>query len=381
MMPSWDLRELCAWRRTGRDAWSTKDGSRCAVNSRERVRLALTCQIPDRIPKALAFFPQPVPEIAPAEPEEYFNLDIRYAEFNPLPVQDAFLGYLGNLPEDVHVGNLSQLRTYYEWGYRPGATPAGPLAGAGTAEEIIEFVLPDLADPDRHAGLSDQVAAWHAGGLAVAGSPPHLGGELFETAYRLRGFDNFLADLLLHKHLARYLLDQISDLMLQNALILAQARVDILLLDDDVAMSSGLIVGPAVWREFFKPRLARVIRLAREVSPDLIIFYHSDGDFSRLVPELVEMGVNVINPVQPDCMDALALKREFCDRLALWGTVGSAWLWDRGTPDQVRAEVRTRIEMLGPGGLLLSPAYDVDFAPLANLVAFSTAVEEYGQFD
>ena len=92
----------------------------------------------------------------------------------------------------------------------------------------------------------------------------------------------------------------------------------------------------------------------------------------------MDIGVNVINPVQPDCMDAAAVKRQFGDKLALWGTVGTSRLWDWGTPDQIRAEVKQRIRALGPGGLLLSPAYDIDYAPFDNVVAFVEAVEKYG---
>ena len=94
---------------------------------------------------------------------------------------------------------------------------------------------------------------------------------------------------------------------------------------------------------------------------------------------LVDIGINVINPVQPDCMDAIAIKREFGDKLAIWGSVGSSRLWDWGTPAQVRAEVRHRIEDLGPEGLLLAPAYDIDYAPFDNIVAFVEAVEEFGR--
>jgi uroporphyrinogen decarboxylase len=124
--------------------------------------------------------------------------------------------------------------------------------------------------------------------------------------------------------------------------------------------------------------LTRVINIAREESPELLIFYHCDGDFTQLIPDLVDIGVNVINPIQPDCMDGAAIKQEFGDRLAMWGTAGSAGLWDRGTPDQIRSEVRRCIEALGPQGLLLAPAYDIDFAPFENIVAFIEAVEEFG---
>ena len=349
------------------------------MNSRERVRLALTCRQPDRVPRALAFFPQSLSELTSATPEEYFGLDVRYAQFKPPPEQDGFLDYLRHLPKDVHVGSLDQLQTYHEWNYHPETPPGGPLGHAAAIDDIAEYTLPSLVDPARYAGLAEQVAEWHRQGVAVAGGPPHLGGELFETAYRLRGFQNFLADLMLRKPLADYLLDQLTSLMRQSALILAQAGVDILLLDDDVAMPTDLIIGPSAWRESFKPRLAETIHLVREVSPEILVFYHSDGNFTRLVPDLVEIGVNVINPVQPDCMDGAAIKREYGDRLALWGTAGTAALLDRGTPDQVRAEVRRRIATLGPGGLLLSPAYDVDFMPLANLVAFFEAASEFKQ--
>jgi uroporphyrinogen decarboxylase len=206
-----------------------------------------------------------------------------------------------------------------------------------------------------------------------------LGGELFEAAWRLRGFENFMIDLVQRPHLAAYLLDQLTSMLIENALILARAGVDILLLDDDVAMPNRLLIGPDTWREYFKPRLARVINLAREESQELLVFYHCDGNFTRLIPDLVDIGVNVINPVQPDCMDAAVIKREFGDKLSMWGTVGTARLWDWETPDQVRDEVQRRIKTLGPGGLLLSPAYDIDYAPFENIVAFVEAVEEYGR--
>jgi len=349
------------------------------VNARERVHRALTCQRPDRVPMALAFWEESLPDIAPATPGDHFGLDVRFVAFRPPEGQDDFLRYLRGLPRDVHVGNLGQLRTYHEWRYHPERGPDGPLSHAETVGEIAAYAFPDLADPRRYAGLAEQVAGWHGRGLAVAGSPPHLGGELFESGYRLRGFQNFMADLVERPALVEYLLDQLTAVTIHNALILTRAGVDILLLDDDVAMPTGLIIGLHTWRRYFKPRLADIIRLARQVNPDLIIFYHSDGDFSALLPDLVEIGVHVINPVQPDCMDALAIKQQYGDRLALWGTVGSADLWQHGAPHHIWAEVRHRIATLGPAGLLLAPAYDIDFAPFENIVAFVEAVGKYGR--
>ena len=349
------------------------------MNSRQRVKEALLCRKPDRIPTALGFFDQALAAIAPKAPEDYFDLDIRYVEFDPPDDQDTFRRYLDRLPQDIHVGNQAQLRTYHEWQYHPERGTARPLSNVRSLKELVRYVLPDLSNPTRYAGLSRQVQRWHARGFAVAGMPPHLGGELFEAAWRLRGFENFMIDLVDRTEMADYLLDQLTSMLIENALILAKAGVDILLLDDDVAMPTGLMISPATWRRHFKGRLARVINIAREESPDLLIFYHCDGDFTQLIPDLVDIGVNVINPVQPDCMDAAAIRREFGDRLAMWGTVGSARLWDWGTPDQVRSEVRRCIQALGPEGLLLAPAYDIDFAPFENIVAFMETVDEFGR--
>ncbi len=275
------------------------------MNARERVREALLCRKPDRIPKALGFFDQSLAAIAPAAPEDYFTSGHPLREFDPPNNQDDFPALSGSLcPQDIHVGSPAQLRTYHEWQYHPERGAARPLSSIRSLKELARYVLPNLSNPSRHAGLAKKVRRWHARGFAVAGSPPHLGGELFEAAWRLRGFENFMIDLVDRPELADYLLDQLTSMLIENALILARAGVDILLLDDDVAMPTGLMIGPAAWRRHFKDRLARVINIAREESPDLLIFYHCDGNFTRLIPDLVEIGVNVINPVQPDCMDA-----------------------------------------------------------------------------
>jgi uroporphyrinogen decarboxylase len=345
------------------------------MNSRERVRAALTRNVPDRLPKALAFWEEDLPALP--DTSEALRLDVRYVDIDPPPEQGDFLAYLRRLPPDVHVGNLRQLRIYHQWDYHPERGPRGPLSAAQTLADFSAHLLPTLAAPGAETSVSRKVRGLHGRGFAVAGSPPHLGGELFETAYRLRGFENFLEDLRLRPELAHYLLDQLAALALHSSVILARGGVDVLLLDDDVAMASGMIVSPATWREFFKPRFGELIRAVRAVAPDIIVFYHSDGDFSLILADLVDIGVEVINPIQPDCMDAAWIKREFGSHLALWGTLGTAALWESGTPEAIRAEVWERARSLGPGGLLPCPAYDVDFAPAENLLAFADAVEQF----
>ncbi len=98
------------------------------MNARERVRQALLCRKPDKIPKALGFFDQSLAAIAPTRPENYFDLDVRFAEFDPPDNQDDFRHYMANLPADIHVGSRAQLRTYHEWQYHPEKGTARPLS-------------------------------------------------------------------------------------------------------------------------------------------------------------------------------------------------------------------------------------------------------------
>ena len=346
------------------------------MDSRERVLAALVGERPDRVPFALGFFPQSL--FGASDADEFFRTDVRFVEFDPPAEQDGLMAYLQSLPKEVHVGSLAQLRTYKEWGYHPETEADHPLSRVTSPADVVEGILPDLTDPRRHATLAAEVEAFHDRGLAVAGAPPALGGELFETAYRLRGFQRFMLDLLEREELVDYILEQLTAMLVRNAVVLADAGVDVLLLDDDVASSHGLIISTNTWRRFFRPCLKRVIGAAREAAPEMRVFYHSDGDFTKLVPELTELGIDVINPVAPDCMDAAALRRTLGPRPAFWGTVGDASLWHHGTPDEVRAEVRLRKATLGPAGLLLSPAYDLDYAPRQNVEAFVEAALESG---
>ena len=346
------------------------------MDSRERVRTALAGKRPDRVPCALGFFSQSL--FGSDDADELFQTDVRFVEFAPPPGQDRFLKYLesrrrGYTWEAAHncrptTNGATILRTP-----RPSAPP-----GLRALSARMSRLLPQITEPRRHAHLAELVRGLHARGVAVAGAPPHLGGELFESAWRLRGFELFMEDLLERPDLVEYLLDQVAAMAAESAGLLAKAGVDVLLLDDDVAHAGGLLISPGMWRRFFKPRLAQIIEAGRRVAPDLLVFYHSDGNFAALLADLVEIGVDVVNPVAPDCMDASAIRRTFGRRLALWGTVGTAWMWDHGSPSQVREEVRRRIESLGGAGLLLSPAYDLDYAPRENVAAFVQAVHDFG---
>jgi uroporphyrinogen decarboxylase len=356
------------------------------MNSRERVLAVLHGERPDRVPKVVNFYPTTMHQIGGADADEYFNTDIRYAAFPEPRPQKEFLAYLRSLPPDVHLGSTAILRNYQHWGYHPAIENSSAWGDLHTIEEFVNRFaaepLPDFLTPQTRQRLADQVAAHHESGLAVMGSPPHLGGELFETAFRLRGFQQFMIDLIENKDLVRYFLDQLTVMHITTSLALTHAGIDILGLDDDIGEPTRMLISPQHWREFFKPCMASIIQACRAVNPDLRVFYHSDGYCEPIIPDLIEIGVNVLNPVQPDVMDPADLKRRYGDRLAFWGTVGTAQRWAWASPETIRREVRERIETVGAdGGLIVSPAYDLEpEVRWENVLAFFEAIEEFGHY-
>ncbi len=351
------------------------------MNSRERMLVALDGGQPDRVPRALGFYYVDIDSLAPDGRFEDLWIDVQFVEF-PLSPEEERLSQLARpYPADTRLGSLSQVRTYERWRYRPKSTVhRNPLARARSLEDLRAFPFPDLSMPYTAEEIASQVASLHARGLAAGGNLPHLGGELFEAAWRLRGLEEFLIDLLRRPAWAHFLLDRLADLARRNAEALARAGVDILALDDDVGMPGTMMIGPATWRTFFKPRLAMIIEAARAIKPDLRIVYHSDGFFEPIVDDLLEVGVHAINPLQPEHMDAARLRGRYGPRLALWGTVGRQTTFSFASPDDIRCEVAYRIETLGRAGLILCPAYDIDEPdiPWENVSAFLKAAEEYG---
>jgi uroporphyrinogen decarboxylase len=351
------------------------------MNGRERVLTALDGGEPDCVPCAMSFYHVDLRRLAP--PDEYRDglVDVEILEF-PLSSEERALEALAEpFAPDTRLGTSQQIATYARWHYEPHHPEySSPLSGARSLADLRAFPFPDVSRRYQAAELARQVDDIHSRGLAAGGNLPHLGGELFEAAWRLRGLESFLLDLLERPQWADYLLDRLADLARRNAEALARSGVDLLALDDDVGMPTTMLISPDLWRRFLKPRMAGIIQAARAIRPELRVLYHSDGSFEPILADLVEIGVNAINPLQPEHMDAVRIRRRFGPRLALWGTVGTQTTFSFSRPDDIRSEVKHRIQTLGRAGLVLCPAYDIDEPdiPWANIAAFLEAVRAYG---
>jgi uroporphyrinogen decarboxylase len=350
------------------------------LTSRERVLTALSLREPDRVPMALSFYPTVLPQTGGKDADEQLGTDVRFVEFEPPSEQNKFLRYLESLPTGIVVGNPRTLRTYSEWGYHPERVGTEPLAKARTMDDVRAFSFPNLLEDRRHPHLREKVQKIQSSGLAVAALPPHMGGEIFEAAQRLRGFEQLMLDFFRNPQLVEYLFSQLASIASQSVAILAKAGVDVICLDDDVGEPTRMMISVDLWRAFLKGPLSQIIRAARTVNPAVRILYHSDGYIEPIVPDLIEIGVNVINPVQPDVMDPAALKEKYGSQLAFWGTVGTASGWMYGSPGAIESEVKERIETLGKGGgLVIAPAYDLEpEVKWENVLAFVKAVRKYG---
>ncbi len=195
-------------------------------------------------------------------------------------------------------------------------------------------------------------------------------GSHFEKANAARGIENFLADMGGDPAFAQKLLDRIIErnmVMLEN--VLGFPEIDGVLLGSDWGTQLDLIMSPSTWEAMIRPGEQREYDLVHGYGKD--VWVHSCGCIVKALPALVEMGLDVLNPVQPECMDLAMLKREFGDRLAFWGGISTQESLPYGTPEEVRAEARRVRDLMSEnGGYILSPSQNLqDDVPVENILA------------
>ncbi len=192
----------------------------------------------------------------------------------------------------------------------------------------------------------------------------------WERANSARGIQNFLADMLAEPEFAQKLLDTIvgrNMVMLEN--IVSVPEIDGILLGSDWGTQQDLFMPPETWRELIRPGQQRMFDLIKEFGKDLWI--HSCGNIRKIMPDLVEMGVDVLNPIQPECMDIKELKKSFGDKICFWGGISTQQTLPFGTPDDVKNEAREVRDMMSKdGGFILAPSQEIQGdVPTKNLLA------------
>jgi uroporphyrinogen decarboxylase len=273
------------------------------------------------------------------------------------------------------------------WQRRPGSVyfeVVDPPLRHVTLDDLDRYAWPNLTAPSRFAGLAHEAKAIQQSGYATV---LLSGVTLFEQAYLMRGLDALLTDVALNEDFFTALVVKLKGLAtacLETLLGHVGPYVDVLVTGDDLGMTHGPMMSPATYRRLIKPHHAELIRTIKENTPGKV-FFHSCGNVFALLDDLADVGVDLLNPVQVSAGqmgDTAVLKRRFGSRLSFCGAIDTRWVLPRGTPDDVRREVRRRIRDLGPGGGYVAAAVHCiqPDVPPENIVAMCDEVTTAGHY-
>ncbi|NOZ21492.1 MAG: hypothetical protein GXP25_10440 [Planctomycetes bacterium] len=229
--------------------------------------------------------------------------------------------------------------------------------------------LPEYDRPARYAFLAGAIERYRNIFTVV------VVGDLLERAGFMRGLDNILMDLYVNPGFVEDLLDALTDIILKNIEEICKYDVDGLFLSDDYGLQQGPMMKPEMWDRFFKPRVAKIFTAMKSHGKAAIL--HSCGNVRAFIPSLIDAGLDVLHPIQPEAMDIYELKETFGARLCLYGGVRTQSTLPNGTPEEVKEEVRAVAERMSKGGgFILGPGITLQHdIPLENLLAFIEAAQ------
>lgn len=333
-----------------------------SMTHKERLRRALQHQPVDRLPTQINLTATMVKKLA-----AHFGISS-----HELPVH---LGnYLVRLsisyPERCSAGGYS---LYDWWGAGHATSEEGyyindsPLSDN---KDLDAFAWPDPYSPDLLDG-SKQIMQKYGNEYFVV---PNFGWALFERAWSLRGFEQFFMDMALDAGFVEALLDRIVEIQLVLIHRFLEMGVDGGYFGDDYGAQKGLLFSPRMWRNLIKPRLQRMF--APFLERGLPVLLHSDGQIQQILPDLVEIGLTTLNPVQPEVLDHHWLRDHFGDKLSFYGGISTQTILPQGTPEQVKAAVTECVRTLAPEGtgLLIAPSHSLmSDVPIANVEALLNA--------
>ncbi|MCM8757207.1 MAG: hypothetical protein NC911_05055 [Candidatus Omnitrophica bacterium] len=205
------------------------------------------------------------------------------------------------------------------------------------------YQFPNFSRPEYYQHIPEFIQAWKDRFTFF-----NLGLFFFERSWALRGFENILMDLMLEPSFVEALLDRLVEIQLDIIDRVKQYPFDAIGFGDDFGQQRGLIMGPSFWRRYFKPRLKILYQRAHQLG--FFVRIHSCGDNSEIMEDLIEIGVDIFNPFQPEAMDVYQLKKEFGHRIVFEGGISTQRTLPFGSPDEVRFQAQDCLKTLGAGG-------------------------------
>ena len=346
------------------------------MTSKERVLAAISHQEPDRVPVFAGFVPKVVKNL-----EERYGIHDDIGVFLGNDIVAAGIGF-----ENIKNEAPEEREFVSRWGntYRRVKNEMDeyleiveyPLAG--DESKLNSYRIPDPFEERQYDRVRNAVRKYGKEKL-VAGACRQ---SIFETAWGIRGLEQFMMDMILNEDYTNTLLDKVMQFPLEACKIMIEAGVDMVWLGDDVSTQRSMMMSMDTWRKYFRSRYAQLIGEFKKVNPNIIIAYHCCGNCRDALGDLIDIGVDVLHSVQPLAMDPLEVKKEFGDKLTLFGGVDVQELLPFGTREEIFNEARRLIKGCeAGGGYIYSPAHYIQAdTSVENIQAFYDAAREYGGY-
>ena len=375
------------------------------MTPRQRVEATLTHKEPDRVPITLGGSANHLSEERYRVLRDHFGFqDVQrrtLVGFYSTPDYNPLLDHLGT---DFRFVHMRPPKSYIsnpvgegfkefvdEWGLRHRLVSGyydlagAPLAKELSIESIEKFHWPDPYDPDRLVGLKEEVEGlYNNSDFAIAGHRP-VYGNLWEMTRLLVGMENALLITATDKKYFDHLIGKLAEVLdgfYDAFLNVVGPYLQIIEFADDYGTNVGPMFNPEVYRKFLKPRYQKSIEMIRKKAPHAKVLLHCDGAIRKFMPDLIDTGFEILNPIEGHLpgMDPVGLKRDFGKEMTFQGGVDIKQVLTQGTIEEVRREVRLRIEQMGKdGGYILAPAHNfTNDIPLQNMLAFFEAGHELG---
>lgn len=344
------------------------------MTPRERWLAVLKRETPDRIPMDYWATPEANQKLLEYMNCDYYEMLRRLHIDTPLVV---YGNYIGPPPKDGEdIWGIKQKRVNYSTGIYVEAVSA-PLAQYNSVEEIeANYTWPN---PDHwdYSHIPDAIKGQEHLPIRGGGSEPFL---LYKA---LRGEEQAFMDLVLNPEIVHYCLDKLFEIAYQDTLRIFETipgKVMITYIAEDLGSQENLLYSPQQIREFLLPRMKRMIELTKQNCS--YVFHHSDGAIRSILPDLIETGIEILNPIQWRCngMEREGLKRDFGGKLIFHGGMDNQYTLPFATVEEVRQEVIDNYRILGDGGgYILAPCHNIQsVGPVENIIAMYEAGYEYG---
>jgi len=246
-----------------------------------------------------------------------------------------------------------------------------PIGNPLKEPNLKNYSFPDPHNPSRYEGIKEKIEKHK--NLFIVG----VIGDLWERAAFLRGQQNLFMDVYLNQSFLEELLERLTEYNSVTMDYLVKFGIDAIFLSDDYGTQKDLMISPEHWRKFIKPRLKNLFEKAKSYGVKCML--HSDGNIEKIIPDLIEIGLDILHPIQPEVMDIFKLKREYGKYLTFEGGINTQNLLPYGSPEEVAKEVEKTIKIMSKGGgYILEPGINIQAdVPLENILALVETVKNY----